>query len=188
MAWALVAGCMCAAQPVKKASRPPAGAIVAQPAVESLDLGMYARIRDEGINRSQVMEYAGALADGIGPRLTGSPAMKKANAWTRDTLAGMGASNAHLEDWGEFGIGWEQQASGLRMVAPVPAVCIAQAAPWSPGTVGLDGKPDPVQGEAVAMTIDPATLDAQTAKYKGTLRGKIVLLGQTRRWASWTPR
>ena len=46
-----------------------------------------------------------ALADDIGPRLTGSPAMAKANAWTRDTLAAMGCANAHLEDWGEFGMG-----------------------------------------------------------------------------------
>src|ERR1035437_352006 len=53
-----------------------------QPATETLDLAMYQRIRDEGLNHSHVMEFATALMDGIGPRLTGSPNLAKANAWT----------------------------------------------------------------------------------------------------------
>jgi hypothetical protein len=32
-----------------------------QPATESLDLSMYARIREEGFNHSHIMEYASAL-------------------------------------------------------------------------------------------------------------------------------
>src|SRR5271156_5922284 len=71
-----------------------------QPATESLDLGMYARIRTEGLDHSHIMEYASALFDDIGPRLTGSPNLAKANAWTRDQLSAMGCSNAHLESWG----------------------------------------------------------------------------------------
>src|ERR1700727_3161785 len=69
-----------------------------QPATENIDLTMYARIRQEGFNHSHVMEFGGALADGIGPRLTGSPNMAKANAWTRDTLTKIGLENAPLED------------------------------------------------------------------------------------------
>ncbi|RRA50025.1 M20/M25/M40 family metallo-hydrolase [Acidipila sp. EB88] len=150
---------------------------------EAVDLGMYARIRDEGLNHSRVMEYASALNDDIGPRLTGSPGMARANAWTRDTLTAMGCANAHLEDWGEFGMGWEQEASSLRMVLPAPGMFIAQAAPWSPSTVGADGKPGPVQGEAVRIHIDTGknapSLETQMAEYKGKLRGKVVLLGNT---------
>ncbi len=144
---------------------------------------MYERIRSEGFDHSRVMEYASVLTDDIGPRLTGSPQLARATAWTRDTLAAMGSANAHLEDWGEFGMGWEQESSSLRMVSPAPAVFIAQAAPWSPATMA-DGKPGPVRGEAVQMTIDfdknAPSLDAQTAQYKGKLRGKIVLLGEAR--------
>lgn len=137
LAWILLAAVPAAATTPKK-SQPeaPAKAAAEQPATETLDLHMYARIRAEGFDHSRVMDYASILADDIGPRLTGSPAMAKANAWTRDTLTAMGAGNAHLEDWGEFGMGWEQEASGLRMKAPAPAVFIAQAAPWSPATVG----------------------------------------------------
>jgi hypothetical protein len=142
-----------------------------QPAVEKLDLTMYERIREEGLQRSHIMEYASALADGIGPRLTGSPNMAKANAWTRDQLTAMGCVNAHLEDWGEFGIGWQQLNTWVRMTAPDTAVFIAQATPWSPATAG------PVTGDAVWVSIqDEKDFDT----YKGKLAGKIVLLGDMR--------
>jgi len=81
-----------------------------QPATETLDLNMYQRIRDEGLNHSHVMEFATALMDGIGPRLTGSPNLAKANAWTRDTLTRIGLENAHLEDWGEHGYAGHRRA------------------------------------------------------------------------------
>ena len=183
--WMLLAAAPAwAAAPKKPEGKSQPATAAAQPATESLDLEMYARIRAEGFNHSRVMEYASALADDIGPRLTGSPAMAKANAWTRDTLTAMGASNAHLEDWGEFGMGWEAEASGLRMIAPAPAVFIAQAAPWSPGTLGTDGKPGPVRGEAVQVTIDfgknAPPVESQTVPYKGKLKAKVVLLGEAR--------
>ena len=108
----------------------------AQPATESLDLGMYTRIREEGLTHSHVMEYAGALFDGIGPRLTGSPNLAKANAWTRDQLTAMGCTNAHLESWGDFGLGWRQIGTAVDMVTPDTAVFIAQATPWSPAPKG----------------------------------------------------
>jgi carboxypeptidase Q len=110
-----------------------------QPERETLDYAMYDRIREEALAHSHVMEYASALADGIGPRLTGSPNLKRANEWTRDQFAAMGCSNAHLEDWGEFGMGWQQLNTWVRMTAPDMAVFIAQAAPWSPSTNGAIG-------------------------------------------------
>src|SRR6202050_433472 len=142
-----------------------------QPAVESLDLNMYNLIRDEGLQHSHVMDYAGGLADGIGPRLTGSPNMAKANAWTRDQLTQMGCVNAHLEDWGEFGMGWQQLNTWVRMSSPDTAVFIAQAAPWSPSSNG------PVTGQAIWVDIkDEKDFD----KYKGKLAEKVVLLGDLR--------
>jgi carboxypeptidase Q len=142
-----------------------------QPAVENLDLTMYQRIREEGLQHSHIMEYASALTDDIGPRLTGSPNMAKANAWTRDQLTAMGCVNAHLEDWGEFGMGWQQLNTWVRMTAPDTAVFIAQATPWSPSTNG------PVSGEVVYVNIqDEKDFD----QYRGKLAGKIVLLGEMR--------
>jgi hypothetical protein len=107
-----------------------------QPLTENLDLAMYSRIREEGLSHSHIMEYASALFDGIGPRLTGSPNLAKANAWTRDQLTAMGCPNAHLESWGEFGMGWRQIGTFVDLATPDTAVFIAQATPWSPPTPG----------------------------------------------------
>ena len=142
-----------------------------QPAKENIDLTMYQRIREEGLAHSHVMEYASALADGIGPRLTGSPNVHKANEWTRDQLTAMGCSNAHLEDWGEFGMGWQQLNTWVRMASPDTAVFIAQAAPWSPSSNGA------VTGPAVWIQIKD---DKDFDKYKGKLAGKVVLFGDMR--------
>jgi hypothetical protein len=160
----------------KKAGHPAASAEVApwdvpQPAVEQLDLNAYGRIREEGIAHSHIMEFASALADDIGGRITGSPNMEKANNWTRDELTRLGLVNAHLEDWGEFGLGWQQINTWVRMSAPDTAPFIAQATPWSPATSGA------VSGEAVNVVIDE---DKDFEKYKGKLAGKIVLLGEMR--------
>jgi len=142
-----------------------------QPQVETLDLNMYQRIRLEGLNHSHAMEYASALFDDIGPRLTGSQNLKHANEWTRDQFTAMGCSNAHLEDWGEFGMGWQQLNTWVRMTSPDTAVFIAQAGPWSPATNGA------VTGSAVWIDVsDEKDLD----KHKGKLAGKIVLYGAMR--------
>jgi carboxypeptidase Q len=142
-----------------------------QPATETLDLNMYQRIRDEGLNHSHVMEFASAMMDGIGPRLTGSPNLAKANAWTRDTLTKIGLDNAHLEDWGEFGMGWQQVNTWARMTVPDTAMLIVQATPWSPST------PGPVTGEVTFVSI---TADKDFDQYKGKLEGKVVLFGAMR--------
>ena len=142
-----------------------------QPEKEKLDYAMYVSIRQEALAHSHVMEYASALMDGIGPRLTGSPNAKKANEWTRDQFTAMGCSSAHLEDWGEFGMGWEQLNTWLRMTSPDKAVFIAQAAPWSPSTKG------PLNAAAAWADIkDEKDFDT----YKGKLGGKILLLGEMR--------
>src|SRR5271170_5319796 len=142
-----------------------------QPATETLDYGAYSLIRTEALSRSHVMEYASALTDGIGSRMTGSPNLKKANEWTRDQLTAMGCANAHLEDWGEFGMGWQQLNTWVRMSSPDTAVFIAQAAPWSASSNGA------IEGPAVSINAKKAEdLD----KYKGKVTGKIVLFGEMR--------
>ena len=142
-----------------------------QPAKENLDYTMYQRIRDEGLHHSHVMEFASALMDGIGSRLTGSPNLRRANEWTRDQLTALGCVNAHLEDWGEFGMGWQQLNTWVRMSSPDAAVFIAQAAPWSPSSNGA------VSGAAIWMDVKK---EEDIEKYKGKVAGKIVLVGDMR--------
>jgi carboxypeptidase Q len=163
-----------AADKPKPAPAPPAQVdpyAEVQPATESLDLDMYQRIRNEGLNDSHVMDFAGPLFDDIGPRLTGSPNLAKANAWTRDTLTKIGLENAHLEDWGEFGLGWQQLNTWARMVSPDTAVLILQATPWSPST------PGPVTGDVAFVSIQS---EKDLDQYRGKLAGKVVLFGAMR--------
>jgi peptidase M28-like protein len=144
---------------------------LAQPTSENIDLTAYQSIREEGLSHSHVMDYASALMDGIGPRLTGSPNLKHANEWTRDQFTAMGCTNAHLEDWGEFGMGWRQLNTWVRMSAPDTAVFIAQALPWSPSSKGA------ISGQAIWVD---AKDEKDLEKYKGKLSGKIVLFGEMR--------
>ncbi len=153
----------------KKASVAPVAATTTQPAMEALDLDMYARIREEGFRHSHVMEYSSALFDDIGPRLTGSPAMARANEWTRAQLVAMGCTNAHLESWGDFGMGWTQLGSSLFLDKPSHGVIVAQATPWSPATNGV------ITAEVVA--VHGLASESDFAAYKGKLKGKVILYG-----------
>ena len=66
-----------------------------------------AKIKDEGMNRSQAMATMRYLTDVIGARLTNSPAQRRANKWTKEQLEKWGVKNASVDPWGEFGRGWE---------------------------------------------------------------------------------
>lgn len=106
---------------------------VSAEAAEPVDLGMVTRIRDEGLNHSEVMDTLKHLTDVIGPRLTNSPQMKAANEWTRDTMAEWGLVHAHLEPF-EFGHGWSFTRTSMHMLSPheMPLIALPQA--WTPGT------------------------------------------------------
>ncbi len=153
----------------EKPKTAPAQPVLAQPATETLDLATIARIRDEGFNHSHIMEYASGLFDGVGSRLTGSPDFAKAEQWSEDQLRRMGASNVHIESWGEFGMGWQQIGTSLEMTAPGTATFLAQATPWSPATAGES------TAEVIAV---PALKDEKDFEaWKGKLAGKIILYG-----------
>lgn len=163
---AVIALCL-SAFAAEKPKPAPAAAVTASG--EVIDLDAIARIRDEGFHRSHIMEYASGLFDGIGPRLTASPDFVKATEWSIDQLRRMGASNPHLEGWGEFGMGWQQIGTSVQMTAPGTATVLAQATPWSPATAGE------VSGEIIA--IPKLTEEKDFEKWKGKLAGKIILYG-----------
>ncbi len=138
---------------------------------DDLDWDAMTRIRDEGFRHSRIMETMSQIADQIGPRLTGSPNMKRANDWTRDQLAAWGLANAHLEAWGPYGKGWSQDYVNARMISPDVAPLIVYAQAWTPGTSGA------VRGKAVAVNIQSKE---DLEKYRGKLAGAMVLYGDMR--------
>jgi hypothetical protein len=137
---------------------------------EKIDEAMMARIRDEGMNRSKYAETLSYLTDVIGPRLTNSPGMMRANEWTKDKLASWGLKSK-LEAWGPFGRGWSSERFSAQVIAPTPISLIALPKAWSPGWKGVK--------TAEVVYLDAAS-EAELAKYKGKLKGKFVLISPIR--------
>jgi hypothetical protein len=160
-----VAGALLLAFVVPSAFAQTAAAVYSAPK-EAID-----KIRDEGMNRSKYMETLSFLTDNIGGRLTGSPNMKRANEWTRDKMKEWGMQNAHLESWGPFGRGWALRKFTAAVTDPQYIPVIAYPNAWSPSTKGA------VTSEVVFFD---AKTDADFAKYKGQLAGKIVLMSGER--------
>ena len=136
-----------------------------QPAAEKLDYAAIAQIRDEGLNRSQAMETLFWLTDRYGPRLTGSPAMDEAGAWTMKKMTEWGLANVHREEW-DFGRSWSLERFNAHLVAPQIQPLIGFPKTWSPGTDGV------VTADVVRAAI---ASEADFATFKGQLKGKIVL-------------
>ncbi len=129
------------------------------------------RIKDEEAKHSQVMATLSYMTDVIGPRLTGSPNMKRANEWTRDRLAAWGLANAHLEAWGPFGRGWSLKRFSAQVIEPQCIPVIAYPKAWSPGT----------EGTLIAPVVYfDAKSEADFARFKGKIKGAIVLTAPIR--------
>ncbi|MDJ0365433.1 M20/M25/M40 family metallo-hydrolase [Hymenobacter sp. H14-R3] len=157
----LVAASLLAAPALAQA---PAGA---SQTPDKLDAAALAKIKDEGLNRSKVMETAFYLTDVCGPRLAGSEGLARANAWTKKRLTDYGLANANVEAWGDFGRGWDIDKSYVAMTAPYYHALIGVPKAWTPSTAGSLRKP---------VIYVNAKEEADLAKYQGQLRDKIVVL------------
>ena len=138
----------------------------AQPAVERIDTAAVLKIRDEGLNHSQVMQLLSRLCDVEGPRLTWSPEYRHAAAWANSQLRAWGLANVHDENWAPVGTGWSLKEFTIRVTAPVPFTVIGCPKAWSP---------DMGDKEAEVVYLDVKTLD-DFKKFEGKLKGKYVLL------------
>src|SRR5947208_10982351 len=127
--------------------------------------GIY-QIKDEGFNHSQVMDIMGYLSDVYGPRLTNSPDIKEAAAWTTGKMKEWQLANVHLEPWGPFGRGWSNERFSAQVISPRPFPLIAYSKAWTPGTNG------PVTAPAM---LAPILKEEDLQKYHGQLKGKFVL-------------
>lgn len=138
-------------------------------AQERVDHAMVARIKTEAFQNSKVMDTLFWMTDVHGPRLTGSPQLKAASEWARQRLASWGLADARLEPWGTFGRGWSIKRFAVEMTAPQYLNVTAMPKAFTPGTKGT------VTGTPVIVEIrSKPDLD----KYRGKLRGKIVMNGR----------
>ena len=135
------------------------------PITEKPDLDAIYRIKDEGLQRSKVMELESWLTDVYGPRLTGSPNIREAADWAQKTMKEWGLANVRLETF-PFGRGWQNQRFVAQALTPRAYPIIAYPKAWTPGTKG------PVTGEALMAVI---TTEKDFDTFRGKLRGKFVL-------------
>src|SRR4030095_11576908 len=138
---------------------------------EKVDLDAVYRIKDEGLNRSQVMTIMSYLTDVHGPRLTNSPQMKAAAEWTKKKLLEWELVNVKFEPFA-FGRGWSNEKMHASVIFDGHAYpLIAYPKAWTQGTNGLKA------GEATLAVIQT---EADIEKFRGKLAGKYVLTAAAR--------
>ncbi len=139
----------------------------AQPMQESVDTTALAKIKNEGMNHSRVMETLSYLSDVYGPRLAWSPEYKEAAEWAASEMKEWGLQNVHFENTSPVGRGWTLKNFFAQAISPRTFPLIAYPKAWTPGLKGT------VRGEAVYLS---AKNEADLAKYKGKLKGAFVLI------------
>jgi carboxypeptidase Q len=124
-----------------------------------------AKLRVEAMEHSQVVPVFDMFTVTIGPRLTASPAHKRAAEWTREWLASHGLENARLEPF-QFGRSWTLEKLTIEMIEPRYMPLIGYADAWSPST----------SGEIVAAPVSIAGKSPEEIATMGArLKGAIVL-------------
>ena len=134
---------------------------------EKIDASMIAKIREEGLNHSKVMDIAFYLTDASGPRLQGSPGFMRAAKWASSKLTEWGMEQVALEPWGNFGKGWELQKSYIAMKAPYYKPLIALPKTWTSGTNGL---------QLASLLLITAKDSVELQSFAGKLKGKVLML------------
>ncbi len=132
----------------------------------AVDRDMVARIREEGLQRSQVMDIVGYMTDVLGARLTNSEDMRRAQAWALAKMAGIGLENVAAEPFMDYGVAWDNEYFSLHMLEPDYQPMTGFPLTHTPGTPGK------VVCPAVAAEI---RTKADLARFKGKLKGAAVL-------------
>src|ERR1700744_384198 len=147
-----------------------------EPSGDQVDLGALAQIKTEAYQHSQVMENLYYMSEVYGPRVTNSRNHRAAAEWAMQQMKSWGLKNVHLETF-PFGYGWQIKKFYGAMETPAYAALIGFPLAWTPGTNG------PVTADAIWA---PMHSKDDFAKYKGKLKGKIVLIFDPRELAMHT--
>ena len=132
-----------------------------------VDWAMVARIREEGLQRSKVMEYESYIVDVLGARLTLSRDMQRAQVWALDEMKKMGLSQVNSEAYMDYGVTWDNEYVTAHMIEPDYMPLNAYPIAYTAGTPGK------INAEAIIVDIQTKE-DVET--YRGKLNGKAVLI------------
>lgn len=138
---------------------------------EKTDLTMIYRIKQEGMRNSAIEDLAFGLTDLTGPRLTGSTGGSRGNEWAKKKMEELGFQNVRLEEAGDFSRGgWDNLKAYAAMTAPYYSNFACNPVAWTGSTAGV------IRSEVILMDVKN---EADLEKYKGKIRGKIVMMPST---------
>jgi dipeptidyl aminopeptidase/acylaminoacyl peptidase len=124
------------------------------------------KVLAEATAHSEALANLTYLCDQIGPRLTGSKNLKRANEWAAEKMKAYGLSNVHQETW-SLPEGWERGPAHARVLEPDTGINLTIASQaWMPGTKGK------VQGDVVIVN---ATTLKELEAYKGKLKNAVIM-------------
>ncbi len=141
-------------------------ALAAQSAGPSIDWPMVAKIREEGLHRSRVMETTSFIADVLGARLTLSDDMKRAQAWAREEMERLGLTRVVIEPFMDYGTTWDNEFTSLHMIEPDYQPMVGYPLAHTPGTGGR---------KVVKAVLAEIRTRKDLDRLRGTLRGMAVL-------------
>jgi carboxypeptidase Q len=143
---------------------------------ERLDDDVIWKIRREAVDNSQIMRTLHVLTDVYGPRLTGSPNLRKAQDWLVQRATAAGLKNAHLEEWDFGSPGWANEKVAVHLISPVKDSLVVEALAWTPGTNGT------ITASTIIVTPPERPTQADADRFfnhlRGNLKGRAVLVGQ----------
>lgn len=122
----------------------------------------------QAMDRSEVMQNLQHLSDAIGPRLSGSEAMRRANDWVAERFRAYGLA-ARLESY-PFGVTWERGPIAVTLTAPFRRALLAYSWAWTEGTGGKT-----LAGPVVRVSIGSAE-ELEAARDR--IRGAWVMLSE----------
>lgn len=133
----------------------------------TVDWPMVAKIREEGLQRSHVMDLESYMTDVLGARLTMSADMQRAQQWALGEMTRIGLVNVAAEPFKDYGVTWDNEYMSLHLLAPDYTPMVGYPIAYTAGTNG--------RVTASAEVVDLQSR-ADRDKYRGTLRGKAVLV------------
>ena len=130
------------------------------------DWEMISKIREEGFQRSQVMDMAGYMTDVLGARLTLSQDMVRAQIWAKDKMEKIGLVNTVIEPFMDYGVAWDNEYFSLHLLRPDYQPMVGFPLTHTPGTKGKITCPVVIADVKMKKDLD---------QFLGKLKGAAVL-------------
>jgi len=135
---------------------------------EKVDLEMIYKIKQMGLNNSNIEDLVFWMTDFAGPRLVGSTGNSRANDWARKKMEEIGLRNVRIDQAaGNTRGGWDNLKCYAAMTEPYYVNFACNPVAWTGSTNGV------IRSEVILIDVRE---ENDLEQFRGKLSGKIVLL------------